>query len=137
MTHCSFCHDIKQGDRLLETTHFYLVYDHDPIQSGHLLLISKDHIETISSLADDALIELIHLEKNLIERLEQQLPIEGITLIQNNGKLMDPGTHFHVHLVPRYQNDAFWETHTVKPQELDLNHMTTLLRRSAEDIPTN
>nr|WP_245249828.1 HIT domain-containing protein [Vagococcus allomyrinae] len=64
--HCCFCHDIHQENKLLETTHFFLIYDHDPIQSGHLLLISKDHIENISALTNDALNELIHLEKILL-----------------------------------------------------------------------
>ncbi len=125
--HCCFCHDIHQENKLLETTHFFLIYDHDPIQSGHLLLISNDHIENISALTNDALNELIHLEKNIITLLEQKLPIEGLTLIQNNGKLMDAGTHFHVHFIPRYQNDNFWEGQSVSQRTLNLSQLTELL----------
>lgn len=118
---------IIPAQKLLETTYFFLIYNRDPIQVGHLLLISKEHIKTMTELSNQALSDLIYLEKNLIEFLELSLPIEDMTLIQNNGQLMDKRTHFHVHLIPRYSQDFIWEEPLVKRQEIDCHHLTDIL----------
>lgn len=133
MEHCSFCHDILQEDKLLETSHFFLIFDHAPIQTGHLLLISKEHSKNITELPDDHLVELIRLEKRVIFILEQQLAIEGITVIQNNGKLMDKGIHFHLHLIPRFYNDEFWENHSVRQHQLYVTKLQELLSDTSKN----
>ncbi|WP_405054575.1 HIT family protein [Streptococcus handemini] len=40
---CIFCHDISEESILYQSRHFKLVWDIDPIQTGHVLIISKDH----------------------------------------------------------------------------------------------
>lgn len=127
MNSCLFCHDIAETAKLMESHYFFVVFDIDPIQTGHLLIISKVHVESLTDLSDAALSDLIQLEKRLIQHLETHLAIDGITVIQNNGKLMDPGTHFHVHLVPRYFEDAFWDNHQVKSLPIDSQQIKTLL----------
>lgn len=52
-------------------------------------------------------------------KLEQNFPILGVSTIQNNGKVMDKGTHFHVHLVPRYADDGFWLNQKVFQHKID------------------
>ncbi|APZ49972.1 hypothetical protein BW721_10235 [Jeotgalibaca sp. PTS2502] len=38
---CIFCNEIKEEQILLETASFKVIFDSDPIQLGHLLIISK------------------------------------------------------------------------------------------------
>lgn len=40
---------------------------------------------------------------------------------------MDAGTHFHVHFIPRYQNDNFWKGQSVSQRTLNLSKLTELL----------
>lgn len=124
---CVFCNEIKEKQILLETASFEVIFDIDPIQSGHLLIISKSHTDSITDLTSETLLELIILEKKIVEVLEDNFNILGVSIIQNNGKVMDDGTHFHVHVVPRYKEDKFWDNQAVIIKEIDINHLKQLL----------
>ena len=110
---CIFCTGIEEHQILHETANYQVVFDIDPIQSGHVLIISKAHIETLLQLSDALLLELMALQKQLITLFEQEFHVDGVSVIQNNGHIMDDGTHFHVHIVPRYHNDQFWDNQQV------------------------
>ena len=124
---CIFCNEIKEEQILLETASFEVIFDIDPIQLGHLLIISKSHTESIIDLTSETLLELIILEKKIVEVLENNFDILGVSIIQNNGKVMDDGTHFHVHVVPRYTEDKFWDNQTVAKRNIDINQLKQIL----------
>ncbi|HEP4845283.1 TPA: HIT family protein, partial [Streptococcus pyogenes] len=44
----------------------------------------------------------------------------GVTSVSNDKELMDEGTHFHLHLIPRLTNDSFWESITINQENWDL-----------------
>ncbi|MHC5247661.1 hypothetical protein [Enterococcus sp. LJL90] len=58
--------------------------------------------------------------KKLLLLFEEHFSLLGVSFIQNNGNAMDAGTHFHLHLIPRYLKDNFWENQEVAWQSLDL-----------------
>ena len=124
---CIFCNEIKEEQILLETASFEVIFDIDPIQLGHLLIISKSHTESIIDLTSETLLELIILEKKIVEVLENNFDILGVSIIQNNGKVMDDGTHFHVHVVPRYTEDKFWDNQTVAKRNIYINQLKQIL----------
>ncbi|WFA76284.1 HIT family protein [Streptococcus suis] len=117
---CIFCHQLKEEDILYQTEHFKVVWDIDPIQTGHLLIISKNHYDTLSQIPPTVRYELSNLEVFLTEKLCQALAIDGVTLTCND-RLFDAGTHFHVHLIPRFQSDGFWDQISLAQVQLDLN----------------
>lgn len=124
---CIFCNEIKEEQILLETASFKVIFDSDPIQLGHLLIISKSHADSIIDFTSETLLELIILEKKIVEALENNFNILGVSIIQNNGKVMDDGTHFHVHVVPRYTEDKFWDNQTVAKRNIDINQLKQVL----------
>ena len=124
---CIFCNEIKEEQILLETASFEVIFDIDPIQLGHLLIISKSHADSIIDFTSETLLELIILEKKIVEALENNFNILGVSIIQNNGKVMDDGTHFHVHVVPRYTEDKFWDNQTVAKRNIDINQLKQIL----------
>ena len=115
---CIFCECIEDSQILAETDDFFMVYDINPIQKGHLLIISKQHYENIREVPESVLTELILLEQQVAEIMETNFDILGVTIVQNNGLVIDEGTHFHVHIIPRYRDDCFWENQEVKWHEL-------------------
>ncbi|MGN7476328.1 HIT family protein [Solibacillus silvestris] len=125
---CIFCHGIKEEQVLLETGNYIVVFDIDPIQSGHLLIISKRHFEHIREVSKELLIELLDLKKKIIDLLEKSFGITGISIIQNNGAIMDEGTHFHVHLIPRYSDDLFWENQAVIEHPISTTDLSNKLK---------
>lgn len=127
MDKCIFCHGISNEDVLIQTDNFFVVFDIDPIQEGHLLIISKKHIMNISQLSNDLLLELSILEKKIINDIENNFQVLGITMAINNGRTMDDGVHFHVHIIPRYTNDEFWENIKIHKQKLDKQKLKNIL----------
>lgn len=126
MQHCVFCHGINAKQILKETAYFFVVLDMDPIQEGHLLLIAKKHYHSLVEIPEEELMDLFRLEKELLLLFEEHFSMLGVSFIQNNGNVMDAGTHFHLHLIPRYPKDNFWENQEVVWQSLDL----TLLKEA-------
>ncbi|MGT2716499.1 HIT family protein [Streptococcus respiraculi] len=117
---CIFCHDISEEAILYQTKHFKLVWDIDPIKTGHILIISKDHFTSLSELPLPLLHELAELEQDIITLMEETLPIDGVTLARNDKNLMDEETHFHSHLIPRQKEDGFWDRIEVQKQIIPL-----------------
>lgn len=120
MSSCIFCENIHPTNILAESQHFFVCLDIDPIQEGHILLISKKHYLTLLEIPDNVLLDLFSFEKKIINLLENEFHVLGVSVLQNNGAIMDEGTHFHVHLVPRYKNDAFWDSQYVSKTSLNL-----------------
>lgn len=116
---CIFCHQITLNQVLYQTKYFIVVFDTNPAQEGHLLIILRNHHENIITLTKEELRELITLERELAKLLENQLNILGVTIIQNNGRVMTENTHFHVHIIPRYTDDQFWEQQKVVKKQID------------------
>lgn len=122
-----FCDQISSREILKRTSNFKLVYDIDPIQEGHLLIISKEHYMNILEIPNTVLHELIELQKEIVFLLESNFSVEGVTIMQNNGRIVDEGTHFHVHVIPRYREDSFWDNQQVFRHKLDLKKLKRLL----------
>lgn len=129
MKKCIFCHHITDRQILYQTEHFKLVFDIEPIQTGHLLLISKEHYTSLGDLPSAVLYDLIETQANLVKLLEEKLPIDGVTLASNDKDLMDEGTHFHVHLIPRIKNDGFWDKLKIEQVQLPLEKFLEDLKR--------
>ncbi|HEP1837282.1 TPA: HIT family protein [Streptococcus suis] len=123
---CIFCHQLKEEDILYQTEYFKVVWDIDPVQTGHLLIISKEHYDTLSQIPSAVRYELSDLEVFLADKLCQALTIDGVTIACND-RLFDAGTHFHVHLIPRFQSDGFWDQISLAQVQLDLTHFLKAL----------
>ncbi|MFH0423723.1 HIT family protein [Streptococcus sp. A11] len=123
---CIFCHQLKEEDILYQTEYFKVVWDIDPVQTGHLLIISKDHYDTLSQVPPVVRYELSDLEVFLTDKLCQALIIDGVTIACND-RLFDVGTHFHVHLIPRFQEDGFWDQIRLRQAQMDLNKLLKAL----------
>lgn len=125
---CIFCEGIKPEQVIYETDHIKVVYDIDPIQTGHLLLIAKDHYMSLAELPVLVRHEWIDLEVYLVGLMEETLRIDGVTRASNDKRLMDGGTHFHSHLIPRQAEDGFWDKVEVEGLTLNLATFETALR---------
>ncbi|HEL2440966.1 TPA: HIT family protein [Streptococcus suis] len=123
---CIFCHQLNDNDILYQTEHFKVVWDIDPVQTGHLLIISKEHYDTLSQIPSAVRYELSDLEVFLTDKLCQELAIDGVTIACND-RVFDAGTHFHVHLIPRFRSDGFWYQISLAQVQFDLTHFLKAL----------
>lgn len=83
--------------------------DNDPINEGHVLVISIGHYSDINELPENVLIRVMQLCVEIVKALKTIYKIDGYTIMNNGGEFTDYG-HFHVHVIPRYINDGFtWQ----------------------------
>ncbi len=110
MKDCLFCKIIK-GDvpsyTIYEDETVKAFLDVNPNSDGHILVIPKEHYENLFETPNDVIVKMLDVIKNnLYPLLKEKLNIDGLTICQNNYYGQDI-KHYHIHLIPRYNNDEF------------------------------
>jgi histidine triad (HIT) family protein len=111
---CVFC-DIVRGERpahvVLDDDCFLAFLDARPLFPGHVLLVPKDHHETLWDLPDDLLGPLTERTRELAVAVRDAMGAAGIFTATNN-VVSQSVPHLHVHVVPRNRRDGlrgfFW-----------------------------
>lgn len=123
---CIFC-KIANGDisskAIYEDDLFKVILDLGPATRGHALILPKDHAKNLFELPDDTAKQILVLAKKLGNQMVEKLNADGLNIIQNNGEAAGQTVnHFHLHLIPRYEDDGqhiLWEPKEVSQEELE------------------
>ena len=107
---CLFC-KIVRGEipaaRVLETDRAIAFLDIQPVNPGHLLLIPRDHHETLSGLPDDLAAHAGSLLPRLCRAVRAATGAEALNVIVNHGRAAGQTIgHVHWHVIPRHADDA-------------------------------
>lgn len=107
---CIFC-KIANGEipaaTLYEDEDFRVILDLGPASKGHALILPKQHAANLFELPDELAAKVMPLAKQVASKLQKGLGADGINVVQNNGEAAGQTVfHFHLHLIPRYQNDT-------------------------------
>ena len=110
METCIFC-KIANGEipaaTLYEDEDFRVILDLSPASKGHALILPKGHAADLFELPDDTAAKALVLAKKIGARLKDGLHADGFNVVQNNGEAAGQTVfHFHMHLIPRYQDDT-------------------------------
>lgn len=81
-----------------------VILDIDPQGTGHSLIIPKKHFVDLHDIELDTLTHIMKIAKTIIKLLEEKLNPDSVILVQNNGK-EEVVKHYHLHLIPKYDND--------------------------------
>lgn len=108
MADCIFC-KIVAGEIPSYTIHededFKVILDANPASKGHALIIPKVHYADLYDIDDEVAGKAMKLAKKLATRMTNVLKCEGFNLLQNNNEAAGQTVfHFHLHLIPRYEN---------------------------------
>ncbi len=125
---CIFCEELEEQQILFETEHFVAIFDIAPIQYGHVLVITKKHKMHVRELSQFELNEYFIIQRQVIEVMEQTLLIDGVSVVLNNEGIIDTGTHFHIHFIPRYLDDDFWTHQQVVEKPVDFHTLRINLK---------
>lgn len=106
---CIFC-KIAAGEipsaTLYEDEDFRVILDVSPASKGHALILPKEHYRNLYDLDDELASKALVLAKRMTVRLKEVLGCDGYNIVQNNEEAAGQTVfHFHMHLIPRYQND--------------------------------
>lgn len=107
---CLFCKIVK-GEipcyKIYEDEQVLAFLDIKPATKGHCLIIPKEHAESIFDISEGSLQNVIKAAKKISKKIRDTLQAGGIRLSQSNGKAAGQEVmHFHLHIIPRYENDG-------------------------------
>lgn len=113
---CIFCRIIA-GDIpsavVYEDEDFKAIMDIAPAAKGHVIMLSKRHCADLYSLDEDTSSKALGIAKKIAKAMQEELKPDGLNLLQNNGEVAGQTVfHFHIHLIPRYNEDKVnigWE----------------------------
>lgn len=123
---CIFC-KIANGEipskTLYEDEDFRVILDLGPATKGHALILPKEHADNLFELPEEAAAKVLVLAKKMALRMQSTLKCDGLNLVQNNGEVAGQTVnHFHLHLIPRYENDGqkiLWVPGEATQEELE------------------
>ena len=123
---CIFCSIAKKeipSHCIYEDDTVLAFLDINPTAQGHTLVIPKEHCASFLDCPASLRDHVFEVAQMLANRLEKELGCDGINVLSNIHEAAGQSVeHFHVHLIPRYQNDTeiihFHETNGIDFEEL-------------------
>lgn len=106
---CIFC-KIASGDiptnKVYEDKDVLAFLDLSQATYGHTLVIPKKHFDNIYALDSETASKVFTTVKDLASKIKTNLNAQGVNILNNNepcaGQTIN---HFHIHILPRYDND--------------------------------
>jgi len=80
--------------------------DIDPINDGHVLLMTKAHRLDLDELTDEESSRIMQVSKIIIKALRKVYDFDGYSVMQNGG-IFNELNHYHYHVFPRFTDDGF------------------------------
>jgi histidine triad (HIT) family protein len=107
---CVFC-KIRDGKlpamKVYEDERTLVFMDINPLNAGHCLVVTRTHAPTIWESDDEDLRASIAVAKKIAVALREAVKPDGLNMLQANGAAAFQSVpHFHLHLIPRWNNDG-------------------------------
>lgn len=123
VTECLGCRIANGGvpnlNIIYENERIICVLDIAPFNEGHTLILPKKHFMDVEELDTETAYAVMDASKQLSTVLKHLFQPDGITICQNGGKFNDL-THYHMHLIPRYEGDGFTWSEPLHPHGAEL-----------------
>ncbi|MFP4523224.1 MAG: HIT family protein [archaeon] len=131
MTDCLFCSIVNKkipSHTIYENDSFIAFLDISPVHVGHVLLVPKQHVETIEDMPFEYASDLLIGIQKISKALRKQLGAQGINTIVNSGSIAGQEVfHAHIHIIPRFANDGLKHWPGKDASEEDLVHAASKL----------
>jgi histidine triad (HIT) family protein len=111
MSDCLFC-KIVAGEipslKVYEDEHVFAFMDIMPLTKGHTLLIPKVHCQDLFEMPEDVAANLYKAAPKVANAIKAAFDPKGMNTVNNNGAFAGQSVfHYHLHLIPRYdENDG-------------------------------
>jgi histidine triad (HIT) family protein len=116
---CEFCR-IEPRQFVFEDEISAAFLDHRPLFRGHVLLIPKQHCETLGDLPESMVGQFFLNAQRLVKAVETAMAAQG-SFVAINNRVSQSVPHLHVHIVPRRKKDGlkgfFWPRHKYGSEE--------------------
>src|SRR5436305_2315568 len=116
---CIFCKIVAgelPAERVDEDEHTIAFMDINPATPGHALVIPRRHARDLMEIEAEDLQATIVAVQRLAQRMRERLQPAGLNLLNSCGSAAwQTVFHFHVHVIPRYDDDPLRLPWTPKP----------------------
>ncbi len=126
---CLFCKIINKeipSEIIYEDDLVMVFLDINPTTNGDSLIVPKKHFKDFREVDNDLLNHINDIIKKLYPIYQEKLHCDGLTICHNT----DYGQeikHFHIHFIPRYQDDEVKHISN-KEKLLDIKEIQKLLK---------
>ncbi|WP_313182018.1 HIT family protein [Lacrimispora sp.] len=119
---CKIANGVIPSETIYEDDMFRVILDLGPASRGHALILPKQHYKDICELEEETAKKVLPLAAKIGNAMKNSLGCAGFNVVQNNGKVAGQTVfHFHVHLIPRYEEGPVmvsWVPGEADPGEL-------------------
>lgn len=135
MADCVFCRIVAgqiPSTRVYEDEHIVAFMDIGQVNPGHVLVTIKAHAESLYELDDAQAAAVQRGAVRVARAIRDAFEPQGLSVYQANGKAAGQTVfHYHVHLVPRHQDDGMALSWPVKnPPRGELEEHAAKIRRN-------
>jgi histidine triad (HIT) family protein len=108
---CSFCdliHGAGEASMCFEDTDVVAFMDVQPVNAGHLLVVPREHFESLEDIPHKLAMHLFEVAMELAPVAKQVARADGLNIVVNSGAAAGQDVfHYHVHVIPRCPDDGF------------------------------
>ena len=126
MSDCVFCKIVARqipASVVYEDQHTLAFMDLGQVNPGHVLVTIKSHAENLYGLDDAHAAAVMRSAARIARAIRDAFKPAGLSVYQANGKAAGQTVfHYHVHLVPRHDNDGMalsWPVKNPPREKLD------------------
>lgn len=127
MSDCIFCKIINKeipGKIVYEDDVCMAFLDLSQATYGHTLVIPKKHYANILEVDDETLTHVMKVVKNLANQIVEKLDAKGVNVLTNTNEVAGQTVHhFHVHILPRYNEKELKIEFTDHSQDVNLDEI--------------
>ncbi len=106
---CIFCKILNKeipSYKIYEDENVYAFLDITQGTKGHTLIIPKEHLKNVYELNEKDASNIFKVVPKIANALKKAFDPIGINIVSNNELPLQSVFHFHIHLIPRYENDG-------------------------------
>src|SRR5918911_5328531 len=116
---CIFCKIVAgevPSDRIDEDERTVAFMDVNPATRGHVLVVPREHATDLLEVPEEDLAACAAMAKRIAGRQKERLGADGVNLLNSCGAAAwQTVFHFHVHVIPRYEDDPLRLPWTPEP----------------------
>lgn len=143
---CPTCFDRATNGALYGDDSNLLTYEDDEIEclfvpnpraKGHMMISTKEHFHDMSEAPDNINEKIVRFAKAYMNIIKE---VYGCVRVYLCTMADGPMNHYHVQLIPRYENEERGSKNFVKPRtkyefnEIEFNKVKYLIKEKAKDI---
>lgn len=134
---CIFCKIIDgsiPSYKIYEDENIIAFLDISQVTKGHTLVVPKKHVKNVYEMDESLAKDVFESIPKIAKALKKAFNPIGLNIINNNEQPLQSVDHFHIHLVPRYENDDLKLSFTNNQDKMNEESYKDLLESIKENL---